>query len=117
MVDPRAISKIIACTTAATHVLYTCPLNCRAKIPLVFFTNVDGTNTVSLKWYRKADDTTYFIIGGKNMSEGEFVQLSQGYIVLDPEDRLEIVLDDSGVVDALCTAEELFAANTTRPQV
>ena len=116
MAETRAISHIIACTTAATHVLYTCPLNCRSKIPLVFFTNAGGTNTVSLKWYRKADNITYFILGGKNMSTGEFVQFSTGYIVLDPEDRLEIVLNNSGVVDALCTAEELFTANTTRPQ-
>ena len=115
MVDPRAISKIIACTTAATHVLYTCPLNCRAKIPLVFFTNAGGTNTVSLKWYRKADNITYFILGGKNMGTGEFVQFSNGYIVLEPEDRLEIVLTSSGIVDALCTAEELFSPNMTKP--
>jgi hypothetical protein len=116
MAEVRAISHLIACTTAATHVLYTCPLNCRAKIPLVFFTNAGGNNTVSLKWYRKADNVAYFIIGGKNMSTGEFVQLSNAYIVLEPEDRLEIVLGSSGLVDALCTAEELFSANTTRPQ-
>jgi hypothetical protein len=116
MAEVRAISHVIACTTAATHVLYSCPLNCRSKIPLVFFTNAGGNNTVSLKWYRKAVNATYFIIGGKNMSTGEFVQLSQSYIVLDPEDRLEIVLGSSGTVDALCTAEELFTANMTRPQ-
>jgi len=116
MAEVRAISHVIACTTAATHVLYTCPLNCRSKIPLVFFTNAGGNNTVSLKWYRKIDDAAYYIIGGKNMSTGEFVQLSNAYIVLEPEDRLEIVLGSSGLVDALCTAEELFSANTTRPQ-
>ena len=116
MAEVRAISHVIACTTAATHVLYTCPLNCRSKIPLVFFTNAGGSNTVALKWYRKTDDAAYYIIGGKNMSTGEFIQLSNAYIVLDPEDRLEIVLNSSGLVDALCTAEELFSANTTRPQ-
>jgi hypothetical protein len=116
MAEPRAISHVIACTTAGTHVLYTCPLNCRAKIPLVFFTNANGTNTVSLKWYRKADNFSYYILGGKNMSQGEFIQLSQGYIVLDPEDRLEITLGSAGVIDALCTAEELFSSNMTRPQ-
>lgn len=113
----RVISHVVACTTAATHVLYTCPLNCRAKIPLVFFTNANGTNTVSLKWYRKQDNVSYYIIGGKNMSQGEFVQLSAAYIVLEPEDRLEIVLSSSGVVDALCTAEEMFISNTTRAAV
>lgn len=112
----RAISKVVACTTAGTHILYTCPLNCRAKIPLVFFTNANGNNTVSLKWYRKQDNASYYIIGGKNMSQGEYVQLSQAYIVLDPEDRLEVILSDAGVIDALCTAEETFTANTTRPQ-
>ena len=113
MVD-RAISHVVACTTAATHVLYTCPLNCRAKIPLVFFTNANGNNTVSLKWYRKQDNVSYHIIGGKNMSQGDFVQLSGAYLVLEPEDRLEVVLSTSGNVDALCTAEEMFISNTTR---
>lgn len=111
---PREISKVIACTTVGTHVLYTCPLNCRSKIPLVFITNANGNNTVSLKWYRKADNLTYFIVGGKNLSLGEYVQLSQSYIILEPEDRLEVVLGSAGVVDALCTAEESFAANMTR---
>lgn len=111
----RAISHVVACTTAGTHVLYTCPLNCRAKIPLVFFTNANGNNTVSLKWYRKADNFSYYIIGGKNMTQGEFVQLSNAYIVLEPEDRLEITLGSNGVIDALCTAEETFTSNVTRP--
>ncbi len=116
MVDPRAISHVVACTTAGTYNLYTCPFNCRARIPLVFFTNANGNNTVSLKWYRKVDDFSYYIIGGKNMSQGEFVQLSQSYIVLEPEDRLDIITASNGIVDALCTAEELFSPNMTKPQ-
>jgi hypothetical protein len=112
--ESRAISKVIACTTAGTHVLYTCPLNCRAKIPLVFITNANGTNTITFKWYRKVDDLSYYIIGGKNLSLGEFIQLSDAYIVLDPEDRLEVTLSSNGNVDALCTAEETFTPNTTR---
>lgn len=110
----RAISKVISCTTATTHNIYTCPLNCRAKIPLIFFTNANGNNTVSLFWYRKKDDTSYYIIGGKNMSQGEYVQLSQAYLVLEPEDRLDIALSSAGIIDALCTAEETFTSNTTR---
>ena len=116
MAEPRAISHVIACTTAATHNLYTCPLNCRAKIPLVFFTNAGGNNSVNLKWYRKQDNVSYYIIGGKNMSTGEYVQLSDAYIVLEPEDRLDITLSYSGVVDALCTAEEYYTPNMVRPQ-
>lgn len=113
----RAISHVVSATTIGTHNLYTCPLNCRAKIPLVFFTNANGNNTVSLLWYRKQDNASYYIIGGKNMSLGEFVQLSNAYIVLEPEDRLDIVIGSNGVVDALCTAEEMFISNTTRAAV
>lgn len=114
MSEPRAISKVIACTTAGTYVLYTCPPNCRAKIPLVFITNANGTNSITFKWYRKVTDVSYFIIGGKNLSLGEFIQFSGSYIVLDPEDRLEVTLGSNGNVDALCTAEETFTPNTTR---
>lgn len=110
----RAISNVISATTAGTHNLYTCPLNCRAKIPLVFFTNPNGNNTVSVTWYRKMNDFSYAIVGGKNMVSGEFVQLSNAYIVMEPEDRLDVTLGSSGRIDALCTAEETFISNTTR---
>lgn len=114
MNEVREISKIIACTTLGTYNLYTCPLNCRAKIPLVFITNAGGHNTVILKWYRKAQNTSFFIQGGKNLSLGEFIQFSDAYIVLEPEDRLDITITTNGNVDALCTVEEMFLANKTR---
>lgn len=112
--EARAISKVIAITTAGTTTLYTCPSNCRAKIPLVFITNANGTNTIQLKWYRAEDNFSYYIIGGKNLSLGEFVQLSDGYIVMEPGDRLEVVTSSAGNIDALCTAEEMFIANVVR---
>jgi hypothetical protein len=48
------------------------------------------------------------------MSQGESIQLSQGYIVLEPEDRLDVTISAIGEVDALCTAEESFLANINR---
>lgn len=114
MTETRAVSKIIASTVAGTQNLYTCPSNCRAKIPLVFITNANGTNTVELKWYRKAQNLSFFIIGGKNLNQGEFIQLSNGYIVMEPEDRLDITISSAGNVDSLCTAEEMFISNVVR---
>ena len=114
MSEVREISKIIACTTIGTHNLYTCPLNCRAKIPLVFIANAGGNNTVTLKWYRKAQNLSFFIQGGKNLGLGESIQFSGAYIVLDPEDRLEVAITAVGIIDALCTVEEMFSANKTR---
>jgi hypothetical protein len=114
MSETRAISKIIACTAIGTSNLYTCPSNCRAKIVLIYVVNANGTNTTTLKWYRKKQNLSFFIIGAKNMSQGESIQLSQGYIVLEPEDRLDVTISAIGEVDALCTAEESFLANINR---
>lgn len=114
MSEIREISKIIACTAIGTYNLYTCPLNCRSRVPLVFVTNANGNNTVSIKWYRKEQNTSFFIQGGKNLALGESIQLSGSYIVLEPEDRLEITIANAGIVDALCTVEEMFSANKTR---
>lgn len=116
MAETRDRSVIVACTVAADspYVLYTCPANCRAKVPLIFIVNANGTNTITFKWYRAADTTAYFIVSGKNFSAGEFLQLSDGYIVLDPEDRLEVTIGSNGTVDALCTVEETFLSNQTR---
>jgi hypothetical protein len=114
MMEARAVSKIISLTAAGTKTLYTCPSNCRAKVPLVYIVNANGTNTVQLKWYRKEENLSFFIVGGKNLSFGEAIQLSDGYIVLEAGDRLDVTVSSSGIVDALCTAEETFTANINR---
>ena len=111
----RAISKIIETNGAGTYNLYTCPANSRAKVPLVFITNGGSSNaTFSLKWYRKDDDFLYFIIGAKNLGSGEFLQFSDGYIVLEAGDRLDLVVTSGTRIDALCTAEEAFLSNMSR---
>ena len=108
--DYKESTKIIACTVSGTReTLYECPSQCRARVPLVFITNANGTASVNFEIY-KADVTThFFIIGGKNMSTGDFIQLSDAYIVLEPGDKLEVTATGSTPrVDALCTVEEVF---------
>lgn len=103
-------SEIISCTAdGVRETLYTCPPNCRARVPLVYIVNANGTVTVTFEWYRAADTTHYYILSGKNLSTGEFVQLSDGYIVLEPGDKLEVTPSGTTpIVDALCTVEEIF---------
>ena len=103
-------SEVIACTAdGVTETLYTCPSNCRARVPLVYIVNVNGTVSVDFTWYRASDTTSYFIIGGKNLSTGETIQLSDSYIVLEPGDKLELTpTGTTPQVDALCTVEEIF---------
>lgn len=107
----RERSPLVACLVSGTvYTLYTCPTNCTARIPLVFITNANGTASVSFKVYKAITATSYFILGGKNLLNGEFIQLSDptGFI-LEAGDRLELTATGATVnVDALCTVIETF---------
>lgn len=93
-----------------TYVLYSCPANCVAYMSLLFFTNSNGTTTVTVSWYRSRYSQTFAIVGGKNMTSGEFVQFSDGFIVLEPGDEIRVVASGNASpnIDALCTVEEEF---------
>ena len=110
MKEPRARTPIVKVTTSATRIpFYTCPPNSRARIPLIYIVNANGTVSVTFEVYKAATDSYFFIIAGKNLALGETIQLSDGYIVLEPGDQLVITCTGATVdVDALCTAEEIF---------
>jgi hypothetical protein len=106
----REKTPIISCTVdEQREILYTCPSNCRARVPLVYIVNANGTVSIVFELYKAATDTHFFIIAGKNLGTGESLQLSDGYIVLEPGDKLEVTPTGSTpIVDALCTVEEIF---------
>lgn len=113
----RSKSEIISCTTEdQRETLYVCPLNCRAQIPLVYIVNANGNTDVTFEWYRASEDTYYYILEGKNLSQGGTIQLSDSYIVLEPGDKLEVTPSGNATpeIDALCTAEEFFFGNAAR---
>lgn len=92
-----------------TYVLYTCPANCVAYMSLLFFANANGSVTVDVEWYRVRYNEEFFIIGSKNMATGEFVQFSDGFIVLEAGDELRVkATGTTPNVDFLCTVEEEF---------
>ena len=108
----RSRSVIMAFTTEdATETLYECPANCRARMNLLYFVNANGTTTtVDVTWYRAADTTSYYILGGKNVGAGEFVKFDNAYIVLEAGDKIEFTPSSNATpqLDAFCTVEETF---------
>jgi hypothetical protein len=90
--------------------LYVCPANCRAKVVLLFISNANGTTSVKVEWYKASDNLHHFIVAGKNFALGEFLQFSDGYIVLEPGDKLEVTPTGNASPDihAFCTVEETF---------
>ena len=112
----RTKSEIIAISTDDSPVtLYTCPANAKAHMSLLFITNASSNaSDVNVVWYRASKSTSYFIIGGKNLTQGEFLQFDGGaFIVLEEGDYVTVETTDtagSGVpdTDAFCTVEEFF---------
>jgi hypothetical protein len=70
-----------------------------------------------MRIYKAANTASYFVIGGKNLAQGEFVQLSDPTgLILEAGDRLEIKATGSAVlVDALCTVIEQFKPMQSQP--
>jgi hypothetical protein len=75
---------------------------------LLFVSNVSGNVTVDVEWNR-ADGSHIHILGGKNMTAGEYLQLSDGYIVFEAGDVLNVTATGSTPhVDVFATVEEFF---------
>jgi len=113
--NSRTKSEIIACTTDdQVETLYTCPANAKSHMSLLFITNASANDSdIEVKWYRAADTTSYFILGSKNLGTGEFIQFTDGFIVLEAGDYITIEPSNtsgggSPIIDAFCTVEEFF---------
>ncbi len=102
--------NVSANVSGTEYKLYECPANCNAYMHLLFAANADGNTTLNIHWYRTRYTDTFAIIGGKNMVSGEYVQLSSGFIVMEPGDKMLVVATSSGTpnMDVLCTVEEVF---------
>lgn len=108
----RAKTYNVECTVdGQEYNLYTCPDNCRTHMVLLFVVDVLGNVTVDVEWDR-ADGSHAHVLGSKNMTAGEYVQLSDGYIVLEPGDQVNVTVAGTTFhTDAFCTVEEYFLPN------
>lgn len=114
MADSKSKTYNVACIVRdQDYTLYTCPPNCVSHMHLLYVANGSTTTpAITVEWER-ADGSHMHIISDKNMTSGEFVQWSNGYIVLEPGDRFVATATGhaSPHIDVLCTVEEFFLAN------
>ena len=113
--NSRTKSEIVAISTDDVPVtLYTCPANSKSHMSLLFITNASSNaSDINVQWYRASLATSFFIIGGKNLTQGEFIKFDGSFIVLEAGDYITIETTStagSGVpdTDAFCTVEEFF---------
>jgi|AACY02.16.fsa_nt_gi hypothetical protein len=105
--------NITAETEDQTDTIYTCPSNTRAHMPLLYIKNVSGGNcTVRVVWNR-ADGSQAYILGGKNFSNGEYIQWSGAFIVFEPGDTMVVTPSNNASprIDAFVTVEEFYITN------
>ena len=103
-------------TDEAVETLYTCPANCRAHMSMLHLVNAGGTVTVDVEFNRSAAtqaalgvDASVHILGGKNMSTGDYVQFLGAVMVLEPGDTVAVTADGTTpTVDVIATVEEFF---------
>ena len=96
--------------------LYTCPANCRAHVSMLFTVNTGGNVTVNIEFERASATQTNLgvdphmhILGGKNMTTGEFIQFTGGEMIMEPGDSITVTADGSTPhVDTMATVEEFF---------
>lgn len=117
MADSKSKTYNIACTVRdQVYTLYTCPQNCRSYMNLLYIANASNTTpSITVEWER-ADGSHMHIIGDKNMTASEFIQWSNGYIVLEAGDAIKVTAGthNSPHIDVLCTVEEFFLPNRSK---
>jgi len=113
--NSRTKSEIVAISADDVPLtLYTCPANAKAHMSLLFITNASSNaSDIDVQWYRASVATSFFIIGGTNLSQGEFIKIDNAFIVLEAGDYITVETTStagSGVpdTDAFCTVEEFF---------
>jgi len=94
--------------------IYTCPSNSVSYMSLVFVSNgTANASDVLIEWYDASETSRITIVGSKNLSGGEFLQLSSAFLVLEPGDRLEITPSNTAGgnnpdIGVITTVEEVF---------
>jgi hypothetical protein len=107
----RTKSYAVSCDTEdQLETLYTCPANCRAEVTMLFVVNANGNTTVNAFWYRAESVASYNILGGKNMTGGEYILLTGATLVLEPGDKIQVMPTGNTTpnIDAMCTVTETF---------
>ena len=98
-------------------VLYTCPPNTVSYMSLVFISNATANaSDVAVVWNDDDNGAPITIVGGKNLSGGDFIQLSSAFLVLEESDTVTLTATNTAGgndpdISGIVTVEEVFLPN------
>jgi hypothetical protein len=102
-------TKDATITTTALTTILTVPSGYVAHWSLLFVSNHGGSTNSCTVYWDKATGTDLYIIDGKNISSKDFIQFSDGILVLQPGDSIKAQIGSTGNFGIACTLDLLPA--------
>ena len=81
----HTVVKNIPASTDTT--LFTVPVGYIAEVYMVFISNTSGATGSADFWWQK-NGTSYYVLDAKSLSNGDFLQFSNGSIIMQANDSL-----------------------------
>lgn len=102
----RELTVGLNLTAGTSNTVYTVPKGCKAIATLLFLSNAGGNSkSISADWYDKSADDDIVIAGGKSVSAGEYIQFSDGRLVLDEYDEIRVTPEAASTFSVILTME------------
>ena len=93
-------------TAGTSNTVYTVPKGCKAIATLLFLSNAGGsTKAISAAWYDVSAGTTIPIVGAKSLGAGDYIQFSQGRMVMDEGDYVTATPESGATISCILTVE------------
>jgi hypothetical protein len=93
-------------TAGVSNTVYTVPKGCKGIATLLFLANGGGNSkSITAKWYNHSENTEIVIAAGKSVSAGEYIQFSDGRMVMDEYDEVRITPEAASTFSVILTFE------------
>lgn len=93
-------------TAGVSNTVYTVPKGCKAIATLLFLSNYGGSSkSFTATWYDNSENDSTTIMGGKSIGAGDYIQFSQGRMVMDEYDQLRVTPEATSSFSVIFTVE------------
>ncbi len=110
----RKVTATAMQTDTTKVTLYTCPDKHHALWQLAYVISLTGNDSPSVYWYDYSKNTEYKILGGKNLSAGDYVLLNQAEVAIEEGDQVRVQNSTTNSVTYVCTFEAIQNPATGR---
>ena len=102
----RELTVGLNLTADTSNTVYTVPKGCKAIATMLFLANAGGNSkSISADWYDKSANDDIVIAAGKSVSAGEYIQFSDGRLVLDEYDEIRVTPEAASTFSVILTME------------